>query len=152
MSWWITKEPCYIPSLFNVLYTCPAYERSGFPSKAMAQFCTKRSILFLMSRIKIRHRSFEGGDEIVHELLQHDFYQEMVTVSLIRVWDQQSILTIKNRSCTLGFLWFNRLFNARIESFGWTDLERTWSDISNFKAISSEPDGSSSDVALSTGV
>ena len=35
-------------------------------------------------------------------------------------------------------------------SFGGTDLDRTWSQISRLKAMSSEPAGRSSEVALST--
>ena len=36
-------------------------------------------------------------------------------------------------------------------SFGGTDLDRIWSQISRFKAMSSEPAGRSSEVALSAG-
>ena len=144
MSWWIAKEPCYIPSLLIVLYTCAPYERDGFPSKAMVQLCTKRNILFLTSifstgLLRMETRLSKNSRDAI-------FYQPSF---LTRVWGQQNVLTLKARSCTLGFLWFNRLFNARIASFGWTDFYRT--DIHKFKTISSEPDGSSSNVALSTG-
>ena len=131
-------------------YTSPAYERDGFSSKAMAQLYTKRGILFLTSRFSTKllrmetRLSMNSRDAISTKKWSPSF--------LTRVWGQQSVLTLKARSCTLEFLWFNRLFNARIASFGWTDFERIWSDISRFKAISSEPDRNSSDVALSTGV
>ena len=108
-------------------YTSPAYERDGFSSKAMAQLYTKRGILFLTSRFSTKlmrmetRLSMNSRDAISTKKWSPSF--------LTRVWGQQSVLTLKARSCTLEFLWFNRLFNARIASFGWTDFDHTWSNI-----------------------
>ena len=59
------------------------------------------------------------------------------------------IRTPSARSWTFGFLWFSLRFMARIASLGVTDFDRIWSDISRLSAMSSEPDGKSSEVALS---
>jgi hypothetical protein len=46
-------------------------------------------------------------------------------------------------------LWSSLRFKERIASFAGTDLERIWSLISRFSAMSSVPAGASSEVALS---
>ena len=75
MSWRITKEPCYIPSLLIVLYTCAAYERDSFPSRLWSS-----SVLSEVSYFdtRVQHRILEDGNEIVYELSRRDFYQEIV--------------------------------------------------------------------------
>ena len=94
MRWWITKEPSYIPSLFNVLYTCPVYERDDFPSKAMTQFCTKRSILFW-------HQGSGGRKRGSPWTLANAISTKKWSPSfLTRVWGEQIVLTLRARNCT----------------------------------------------------
>ena len=133
---------------------CPvylsAYERDDFPLKAMVQFCAKRSILFLTSNIQ--HRTLEDGNEIVHELSRRDFYQEMVTVILDTRMGPTKCTHNQNQKLHIGILVVQPSLHCAHSIFRLTDFERIWSDISRCRAISSKPNGNSSDVALSTGV
>lgn len=63
--------------------------------------------------------------------------------------DKQATRTPRASNCTFGFLWFNLRLSAVMASFEDTDLERIWSHISRLRAMSSVPDGKSSEVALS---
>ena len=67
----------------------------------------------------------------------------------LRSRQRRQQLTLSANNWTLGFEWFRRRLSARIASLAETDLDRTWSHISRFRAMSTEPDGSKSDVALS---
>ena len=83
-------------------YTCPAYERDGFSSKAMAQLYTKRGILFLTSRFSTKllrmetRLSMNSRDAISTKKWSPPF--------LTRVRSQQSVLTLQSRKLHIGIL------------------------------------------------
>ena len=109
-------------------YTSPACERDGFSSKAMAQLCTKRGILFLTSRFSTKllrmetRLSMNSRDAISTKKWSPPF--------LTRVRSQQSVLTLQSRKLHIGILVIQASLQCAHSIF-LLDVERTWLDISN---------------------
>ena len=109
-------------------YTSPACERDGFSSKAMAQLCTKRGILFLTSRFSTKllrmetRLSMNSRDAISTKKWSPPF--------LTHVRSQQSVLTLQSRKLHIGILVIQASLQCAHSIF-LLDVERTWLDISN---------------------